>query len=841
MHNQTCLNTFVHIMRDGSSKITASVTFGSKDEMYAIHAMLWNTQSQTLIAANHQDLRVLSIERDEIKALDVGMASGISAMTYADSYNMVVTGDQNGSVASWDLSSGRMVVEYVNGHMDATVTALHAGTNSRRLISADSGGQVLIWNMLSGHVLQRLMKRDPKEVNGILLSPQLERVFTVGWGGLVSCFSLPRYVDVTREAEKVLEKDWGGKQLPGEDILSVAPLGDTMMACGSFDGQLTIWDLRAAKRLKTLSMQIYLQKIQGTTLMMQASSKDSDGYVRKANSRHQAPRRSTGLPAHMPQTGVIAKNIVQRKDAIRKVLWLKRRVKLSSEHAHARAATLVTSCDGGYISFWNPLQEKILGAFYATDDISGREYVSDVETNQEENSILVTADSMGWLKIWRISKYCTDGEDPDPPSCIHRWHAHKHSISQMELIPNTSLLVTGSSDCSIRVWNLDGDYVGSFGQESGWDLHIPGKPSLGARPETSTAAPATALPPATSTITAQQQRAQAAPASVVEELGSGSGATAGETAIQTNEFTQVDEPVPSSEPQEPAGSAEESTAEPTMEDSEAQDPDSPEVTRPKERRGTEIAVNLMVQSMSNDNDTEGINIEVLPTLSEARIHAKLTGGTNKSNPFTQGRSRGKDSSAVESKLTGAVSEAGPAVNPGARPSTAVASGQRESLSVLLDGWGGARRPASAPAGVLEGARAVLEHSRERPTRLGSAYQTRKKNWAQSRIQTRDTNPPAPALADLEDVSRGMILCTPFTLLKLSSFDPDIKIRAEPSLIAHERRRNTYRSGATRALERHRLSKQGKKRLGVRAFKTSAIVGLPTEGVVQGHKLNLPVV
>ena len=53
-------------MRDDTSKITAAVTFGNKDELYAIHATLWNAQSQTMIASNHQDIRVLSIERDEV-------------------------------------------------------------------------------------------------------------------------------------------------------------------------------------------------------------------------------------------------------------------------------------------------------------------------------------------------------------------------------------------------------------------------------------------------------------------------------------------------------------------------------------------------------------------------------------------------------------------------------------------------------------------------------------------------------------------------------------------------------------------------------------------------------
>jgi WD40 repeat protein len=69
--------------------------------------------SQSLISTSFVEVSVVQIERDEVRAVDVGMDYSVTSMTYIDCYNLVATGDQMGTIASWDLSSGKKVLECV--------------------------------------------------------------------------------------------------------------------------------------------------------------------------------------------------------------------------------------------------------------------------------------------------------------------------------------------------------------------------------------------------------------------------------------------------------------------------------------------------------------------------------------------------------------------------------------------------------------------------------------------------------------------------------------------------------------------------------------------------------
>ena len=42
------------------------------------------------------------------------------------------------------------------------------------------------------------------------------------------------------------------------------------------------------------------------------------------------------------------------------------------------------------------------------------------------------------------------------------WRAHVENINSLDFIDEYKLLITASSDCSVRLWNKDGDYIGEF-------------------------------------------------------------------------------------------------------------------------------------------------------------------------------------------------------------------------------------------------------------------------------------------------------------------------------------------------------------------------------------------
>ena len=40
------------------------------------------------------------------------------------------------------------------------------------------------------------------------------------------------------------------------------------------------------------------------------------------------------------------------------------------------------------------------------------------------------------------------------------WRGHVKSVSSIALMEEQKLLVSGSVDCTVRMWNMDGHYVG---------------------------------------------------------------------------------------------------------------------------------------------------------------------------------------------------------------------------------------------------------------------------------------------------------------------------------------------------------------------------------------------
>uniref|UniRef100_H2YKZ4 WD repeat-containing protein on Y chromosome n=1 Tax=Ciona savignyi TaxID=51511 RepID=H2YKZ4_CIOSA len=127
----------------------------------------------------------------------------------------------------------------------------------------------------------------------------------------------------------------------------------------------------------------------------------------------------------------------------------------------------------------------------------------------EEAEILITGDSRGYLKMWDISSYCngddvkerresfvrrtlskdnqdnvgcfTDGRftiptfEPlgQPPPLIWSLRGHTKAVTSIVYIEDKGLIGSGSTDCSVRLWSMNGRYLGTFGQKQPWKIQFP--------------------------------------------------------------------------------------------------------------------------------------------------------------------------------------------------------------------------------------------------------------------------------------------------------------------------------------------------------------------------------
>ncbi|XP_077864869.1 WD repeat-containing protein on Y chromosome-like [Saccoglossus kowalevskii] len=178
-------------------------------------------------------------------------------------------------------------------------------------------------------------------------------------------------------------------------------------------------------------------------------------------------------------------------------------------------ATLIATGAGGWVRAWSiDHQGGLLGQFNAAH---GKNESVLAMTTDAANKFLITGDTMGYVVVWDITDYCIKGDtrtsqtdmqkqfpylqpdgvigfraklraeikhqksmpkpaaqtDPErtlhAPMKVNAYRGHLKSITHIEYAEDKKLILTTSTDCSVRLWTLCGRYIGTFGQKGGWE------------------------------------------------------------------------------------------------------------------------------------------------------------------------------------------------------------------------------------------------------------------------------------------------------------------------------------------------------------------------------------
>lgn len=97
-----------------------------------------------------------------------------------------------------------------------------------------------------------------------------------------------------------------------------------------------------------------------------------------------------------------------------------------------------------------------------------------------KNQHLICADTHGEIRIWNIENYCCSTTSPvhfesSAPPLIHSWQGHLSPIIFCEWIDykgNEEFILTGATDHTARLWTMNGEEIGIFGQRQLWDLDL---------------------------------------------------------------------------------------------------------------------------------------------------------------------------------------------------------------------------------------------------------------------------------------------------------------------------------------------------------------------------------
>jgi hypothetical protein len=168
--------------------------------------------------------------------------------------------------------------------------------------------------------------------------------------------------------------------------------------------------------------------------------------------------------------------------AVEKLLFLKLR------DPSPTVGSLLACGAGGWVQAWNTSGGGLVGEFNVWD--TRRHTLPKAERQlhsvtamhgNETETVLLTGNSLGYLQLWDISSYCLDKGceedtptvDKTPPPLKLAWRSHISSIVSIDTAEEVGVIVTASTDCTVRLWTTRGRYIGTFGQRAAWQVPLP--------------------------------------------------------------------------------------------------------------------------------------------------------------------------------------------------------------------------------------------------------------------------------------------------------------------------------------------------------------------------------
>nr|XP_002119618.2 WD repeat-containing protein on Y chromosome-like [Ciona intestinalis] len=331
--------------------------------------------------------------------------------------------------------------EFNKAHGEAAISSITFDSTGRRLITAGRDGAVRIWNYNNGHCLKSLERENcRKEVTdcSYVELNNNKYIIAVGWDHRINIFTdeMDEFHLIQRP-----QPHWPDDLRRGhtEDIVSVTFGRPNLLGTVSYDGYIIVWNIISGHSMA----RIPYPNIEPDTT---DSSDDEEATAER----------------------------VKEKGAVNKLAFLENRF------LDKMNASLIAGCSDGAAIVWNINHGKAHARWRATcrkAGLSAMVVTSDCE-------LLYVGDTLGFVSIWDIATYAlrplvqlSDGETSpkwsNPPYKVASWRCHVQTITCIEVIESRELVITTSSDYTARLWTNTGQFIGTYGQSTPWEIHDP--------------------------------------------------------------------------------------------------------------------------------------------------------------------------------------------------------------------------------------------------------------------------------------------------------------------------------------------------------------------------------
>ncbi|XP_034024275.1 WD repeat-containing protein on Y chromosome [Thalassophryne amazonica] len=339
---------------------------------------------------------------------------------YSEEFCLVVSCAE-GSVMMkvWDFDSGSQAFEYGGAHDVSAITCMTFDPKGRRLITGGRDGCLKIWNFNNGQCLKTL-QRDGEclEVYDCtyLTAHSNNYVMSVGRGRKIDIYAdIPEDPHIQRPRPSWQDDLKNGHK---DDILCVAQCPPSLLATGSYDGEIIVWNM--------ISELIQCR------------------FLSPPPCEHQ---NAEGLDA-----------------LVSSLIFLRN----SSFQQFASCPALLSSGATGCINVWNVLSGgKFVSSFKASR--FQQKIIKLAKTG--DDALLYAADRIGYIYVFNVEKIFLSSVQK-PPTAENYWRAHISTITGLQIVDNDQVVLTSSTDGAVRLWSSRGEFIGTFGQSERWSIHF---------------------------------------------------------------------------------------------------------------------------------------------------------------------------------------------------------------------------------------------------------------------------------------------------------------------------------------------------------------------------------
>ncbi|KAM9732822.1 cilia- and flagella-associated protein 337 [Menidia menidia] len=339
--------------------------------------------------------------------------------SYSQEFRQVVSCCEGAVVKVWDFDSGHQVFEFGGTNDLTAITCMTMDSEGRRLITGGRDGCLKIWNFNNGQCLKTL-KTDGKcrEVCDCIFLKVHRNLYvmSVGRDRRIDIYSA-NYEDPHHVQRP--PTSWQDDLVNGHkgDILCVAQCPPSFLATSSCDGEIIVWNM--------------------------ASQRVHCRFSSPVETEHRDPE-------------------AELDESVPCILFLQ-----NSSLRRFPATALLSSGMRGYINLWDVLGGgKLVGKFKAS---KFQQKIVKMARN-DNGMLLYTADRIGYIYIYDLEKF-----DPEKksPRAENFWRAHTSAITGLETVDSDQVVLTSSTDRTVRLWSAKGEFIGTFGQPEIWSVHIP--------------------------------------------------------------------------------------------------------------------------------------------------------------------------------------------------------------------------------------------------------------------------------------------------------------------------------------------------------------------------------